>query len=209
VSVLQKIAFYQNRRDEAPNQELARRLAQSRDAAAIAEIAAGLWHADANVQSDCLKVLYEIGYLAPELIAGYVADFLKLLHSRNNRMVWGGMIALSTIAHLRADEIYAQRATIEAALETGSVITVDNAVGVLAAIAAHSERYRRELFPVLLKHLQTTRLKDIPQHAEKVLQAVDTENKQEFISVLEQRLPAMSATQSARVKRVIKAAQKR
>ena len=209
MSVLNQIAYYQNRRDEVPNQELAHRLAQERDAAGIAEIAANLWHANANVQSDCLKVLYEIGYLAPELIAGYVVDFLKLLHSRNNRMVWGSMIALSTIAHLRPDEIYAQRSLIETALETGTVITVDSATGALAAVAAHSEPYRREIFPVLLKHLQTTRVSDVPRHAEKILPAVHAENKQAFGAVLEQRMTAMTEAQLARVKRVIRAAQTR
>jgi hypothetical protein len=43
-------------------------------------------------------VLYELGYLAPELIADYVGDFIKLLKHENNRIDWGGMIALSTVA---------------------------------------------------------------------------------------------------------------
>lgn len=74
--------------------DLARDLAQTRDRAGIAEIAANLRHPDSNVQSDCIKVLYETGYLAPELIADYVDDFLALLGSKNNRLVWGSMIAL-------------------------------------------------------------------------------------------------------------------
>ena len=82
-------------------------LAQTRNAADIREIAENLWNKEPNIQSDCLKVLYELGYLAPELIADYADDFLKLLKHRNNRMVWGGMIALSTIATLKADEIFA------------------------------------------------------------------------------------------------------
>ena len=63
MSVLSRIAFFQNRRDEVPNQELARELAASKDAAGIAEIAANLWNKNRNVSSDCLKVLYEIGYM--------------------------------------------------------------------------------------------------------------------------------------------------
>ncbi len=53
-----------------------------------------------------MKVLYEIGYLTPELIADYADDFLKLLRSKNNRMVWGGMIALATIAETKPREIW-------------------------------------------------------------------------------------------------------
>ena len=56
MSALEKIAFYQNRRDEVPNQELARQLAQSRDQSGIDEIAANLANQNSNVRSDCLKV---------------------------------------------------------------------------------------------------------------------------------------------------------
>jgi hypothetical protein len=100
--VLSKIAYFQNVRGEVPNQELARALAETRNTAGIQEIAAHLWDKNKNVQSDCLKVLYEIGYLAPDLIAGCADDFLKLLHSKNNRLVWGAMIGLAAVAGLRA-----------------------------------------------------------------------------------------------------------
>ncbi|MCI0618234.1 hypothetical protein L0244_35095, partial [bacterium] len=98
MSVLNKIAYFQNRRDEVPNQMLARELAEKKNKKGIREIAENLWSENQNVQSDCLKVLYEIGFLNPNLIAEYAGDFLKLLKSKNNRMVWGSMIALSTIA---------------------------------------------------------------------------------------------------------------
>ena len=105
MSALQRIAYFQDRRDEVPNQELAKELAAKKDRKGIQEIAANLWNENSQIQSDCLKVLYEIGYLQPKLVAPYTGDFLKLLHSRNNRLVWGAMIALSTVADLQADAI--------------------------------------------------------------------------------------------------------
>lgn len=123
MSVLNRIAAYQNRRDEVSNQELARELAEKKDRKGIREIAQNLWSDNANVKSDRLKVLYEIGYLDPALVAGYVDDYLKLLKSRNNRLVWGSMIALSTIAALRADEIYAHLSEIQSTMQAGSAIT--------------------------------------------------------------------------------------
>ena len=39
MDALKKIAFYRNRRDEVPNQELARELAQTRNVADIHQIA--------------------------------------------------------------------------------------------------------------------------------------------------------------------------
>jgi hypothetical protein len=208
MSALDRIAHFQNRRDEVPNQELARDLATQQDREGIREIAENLWNRDKNIQADCLKVLYEIGYIDPSLIAGYAEDFLKLLKSRNNRLVWGGMIALSTVAELRADFINDSLDQILKAMDAGSVITVDNAVKTLA-LAASNDAYRPSIFLLLLEHLRTCRPKDVPQHAEKSLPAVDAGNKDEFIAVLDKRMEDLSGAQKSRVKKVIKAAEKR
>ena len=127
MSVLDRLACALGRRDELPNQELARDLAAARDQPGIRLLAENLANPDPAVQADCLKVLYEIGFLAPELIAPYADDFLGLLRSRSNRLVWGAMIALGTIAALRAETLFQHRAEILRAMQTGSVITVDNA----------------------------------------------------------------------------------
>ena len=132
MSVLMKIAFYQGIRDEIPNQELARELASTRDMDGIKEIAEHLWDKNTNVSSDCMKVLYETGYIAPDLIAPYAADFLKLLTSKQNRLVWGAMIALSTIAPLAAAELFEKRELICKTISQGSVITQDGGIKTLA-----------------------------------------------------------------------------
>ena len=208
MSVLSRIAYLQNHRDETPNQELARELAEQKDRTGIHEIAENLWNQDKNIRADCVKVLYEIGYIDPSLIADYVEDFLKLLKSRNNRLVWGGMIVLSTVADLRADFIHTHLDEILKAMHAGSVITVDNAIKTLA-LAASNEAYRTDIFPHLLEHLRTCRPKDVPQHSEKSLPAVDTINKDDFIAVLEKRMEDLSASQVTRVRKVIKEAEKR
>src|SRR5262249_53887254 len=129
--------------------------------------------------------------------------------SRNNRLVWGGMIALSTIADTRAAEIFEHREVVFRAMERGSVITVDNGVKVLALVAAGDEARRAALFPYLLHHLETCRPKDVPQHGEKTLVAVTARNEASFTAVLEKRLAEMTAAQAARVKRLIKEARRR
>ena len=106
MSILEKISSAQNRRDEIPNQELAKELASKNDRESIEEIAKNLWNKDKNIQRDCIKVLYEIGYINPKIVSDYVNDYLKLLSNKNNNLVWGGMIALSVIADLRPAEIF-------------------------------------------------------------------------------------------------------
>jgi len=209
MSVLSKLACAQNRLDEVPNQELAHELVQNGDVSGIREIAENLWNKDTDIQSDCIKVLYEIGYLKPELIADYTPDFLKLLKSRENRLVWGAMLALSTVAALKADELFPHVNEIQRAMEKGSVITEDNGVGTLAAIASSRAEYNQVIFPYLLNHLETCRPKSVPQHAEKTLVAANAQNNEAFIKVLEKRLDDLMGGQVTCVRRVIREAEKK
>jgi hypothetical protein len=209
MSVLNQISYYKKQRSELANQKLAKDLVASKDKKGIREIAENLWNENQSIQSDCLKVIYEIGYLDPTLIANYAEDYVRLLHSKNNRIVWGSMIALATIAHLKADLVYKHSDEIKAIMEQGSVITVDNGVKALAGVASVKAAYRNKLFPFLLNHLATCRPKDVPQHAEKTLIAVDAKNKIAFIKALENRMTSLTDSQSARVRQVIKEAEMR
>ncbi len=207
MAVLNRIAHLQNRRDEGPNQELARELASKKDKAGIREIADNMWNKDSHIQTDCIKVMYEIGYIDPVLIAPYAEDFIKLLKSRNNRLVWGGMIALATVAELKADIVFANLAEIQKTMKTGSVITMDNGVAALARAASKNEKYNQTIFPFLLQHLRTCRPKDVAQHSEKTLPAVSASNKSSFIKTLERRMEDLSGPGLVRVKKVIKITQ--
>ena len=207
MSALKKIAFYQNRRDEVPNQELARELAQTRKAADIHEIAENLCNKEPNIQSDCLKVLYELGYLAPDLISEYVEDFLRLLKQRNNRLVWGGMIALSTIASLQADKIFPHVEEITKTMKSGSVITNDAGIKTLTGVAAQKEAYRTRILPFLLERLADARAVDAPRYAEIILAAISPAEKADFIRILEKWIGSASAARLARLKKVLKQAE--
>jgi hypothetical protein len=202
--VLNKIAFYQNRRDEVPNQELARELAETENVAGIQEIASHLWDKNTNIQSDCLKVLYEIGYLNPDLIAGCAGDFLKLLKSKNNRLVWGAMIGLAAVADRRSDKVWAQIDDVIGVVDGGSVITVDWGVKALAKVAATQAERGKKIFPFLLRILRTCIPRDVPKHAESMLVAVDESIRAEFTAVLDERSPELSPAQLARLRKVRK-----
>jgi hypothetical protein len=204
MSVIDKLAHSLGRRDEVRNQDLARDLAAKKDRKAIREIAENLWHKDRNIQADCIKVLYEIGSIEPKLIADYAEDFVKLLRSRNNRLVWGGMTALVEVARTNPEAVFKHLDAIKKAKETGSVITVDNAISTLAYTAAANQKYNEVIFPYLLKHLSFCRPKEVPQHAEKSVPAVNISNRTDFVKVLEKRKEDLSGSGLARVKKVIK-----
>ncbi len=184
MSVLMKIAFYQGIRDEIPNQELARELASAKNAEGVKEIAEHLWDKNPNVSSDCIKVLYETGYIAPDLIAPYAQDFIKLLHSKQNRLIWGAMIALSTIAPLAAVDLFEKRDLLIKAISQGSVITQDGGIKTLAQVAAVDQVYLDELNPFLMNFLRTCRISDLPRHAEFIVPCVNESNRHEFLTIL-------------------------
>ena len=204
MGALEKIGFYLDQRDEVANQVLARELAENGDTTGIAEIAQNLWNKKEAIRADCIKVLYEVGFLKPELIAPYLEDFLRLLVSRNNRLVWGGMYALACIAPLKADELFPHVREIEKAMDQGSVITVDNGVKTLAGIAASKAEYQASILPYLLEHLAKCRTKEVPQHAESTFPAVSGEFVEPFREVLDKRLDDMTQSQAARIRKLLK-----
>jgi len=204
MTVLDRIAYYRGRRDEAPNQQLARALARRKDQAGIREIARNLSHPNRSVQSDCLKVLYEIGYLDPRLISEYARESLGLLGSKNNRMVWGSMIALGTIAPRSARIIGPRLDEVFAALDRGSVITVVWGVRTLAGVACASRSHRPRIVPHLLRRLEICLPRDVPTHAWSCLPAIDHASRDLFLAVLDRRRPELSSSQAARLRKVIR-----
>jgi len=204
MSALERISYYQGRRDEVPNQLLAKELVGAKDKAGIREIANNLHNDNKNIRSDCLKVLYEIGYLEPALIAGFVDEFLYLLKAKDNRMVWGAMIGLAAIACRRPKEIWASIDEVIRITESGTIITKVWGIRTLARVAAADPVYRHKIFPYLMDQIQTCIPRDVPTHAESILCAVDPENKAELMDILESRRSELTSAQSVRYKKVLK-----
>ena len=204
MSVLNEISYFQNRRDEVPNKELAKTLAETENKAGIMELVANLKHKNKSVQSDCLSVLYHVGYVKPRLIAGYVEDFLALLKSKNNRLVWGGMIALSTIAELKPKEICANLDTVKQAIDKGTLITVVWGVKTLAKAASSSKSCKPDVVPILLSQLKKCISRDVAMHFENSLPAMDDGNKAMFLRIVEDRKKEMTSSQLARLRKAMK-----
>ncbi|UOQ45807.1 hypothetical protein MUN89_07720 [Halobacillus salinarum] len=89
MSVVNELASQLSRKDEEPNITLAHKLAEEDNHAGIEEIMENLSSKDKKIQYDCIKVAYEIGQVNPVLISKYAIQFIELLRSRNNRLVWG------------------------------------------------------------------------------------------------------------------------
>lgn len=209
MSVLHQLATNLGRRDEVPNQELAARIVAANDAAAVSELVENLSNKDKNIQSDCVKVLYEIGERKPELIAGHAAAFAALLDHKNNRMQWGAMTALDGIASVQPSAVFKYLPKILAAAGAGSVITKDHTVGILIKLSAAGEAWSESAFELLTEQLAAAATNQLPMYAENALPLIHSGNKEIFIQTLESRLGEIEKeSKRKRVEQVIKKAHK-
>ncbi len=204
MSVIDRLASTRGRNDEVPNQELAQDIIETEDQGSIEELIGLLSVNSDPIRNDSIKTLYEIGYIKPQLISRFVKEFLYQLKSPVNRMVWGAMTALSTIAGLEADTIFPYLDDILMTIEEGSVITVDSGIKVLAGVAAGNAEYQERIVPYLIKHLLTCRAKEVPQHAEQSLKAISGEYRESFQEALEARKPELTEPQLKRLDRVLR-----
>lgn len=208
MDVLANLASSLGRRDEVPNQELARAIVASDDKQAVDTLVSLVDDKDKNIQSDAIKVLYEIGEQAPALIAHQAGVFLRMLGHKNNRLVWGAMTALDAIAGINHKEVFPQLAQILSVADTGSVITRDHAVGILIKLSAH-QPYYETCFPLLLEQLSTCPNNQLAMYAERSLPLIGPDNKTAFIEILHARIDGLEkASQQQRIEKVIKKASK-
>jgi len=204
MNILNQLSTSLNRRDEVPNQELAKKIIKSKDKDAVKELVENLKNKDKNIQGDCIKVLYEIGVDQPALIKDYLHDFTALLKSKNNRLAWGGMMALNHITDEKPDYIYKLLPTLIDAANSGSVITRDNLVRILIKLEAH-KKYQKKAFPLLFEQMATCPINQFAMYAENALPVIKENNKQQFINLLQQRLPELEKeTMKSRLLKIIK-----
>jgi hypothetical protein len=204
MTIIDRLASPLNRRDEVPNLELAKKLAAKKDKDVIQELVDNLSNKSKDIQSDCIKVLYEIGELSPSLIAPYYREFLDLLDSKNNRLQWGATTALSSITLENPKAIYTSLTKIIAAADKGSVITRDNAVNILIRLCG-IKQYAGKAFALLNEQLLKSPSNQLPMYAEKAASIVNEMNKRHFVKTLSARLKEIDIdSKRKRVEKVIK-----
>ncbi len=186
MTVLNLLASTRGLKGSNANISLAKEISISSNKIAIKELIDNLNNKNKNIQSDCIKTLYETGYLKPELLAEHYAEFIKLLTNKNNRLVWGGMIAISTITDLKHQEIFASLDKIMETVEKGSVITIDCGIEILARLNQY-KIYFNTTDPLLIEQLWKCPIKQLPMYIEKSLICINKKNKEIYKTIIEKR----------------------
>jgi len=203
-SMIEKLAYSLGRNDEEPNILLAKELVKTKNKKGIKEIADGLGNVKQQIANDCIKVLYEIAGIMPELVSEYTGTFIQLLKSRNCRLIWGSMTALSKITPINPDEVFKNLDIILKAYEKGKVITVDYSISVFAELAKADRKYEKKVFPVIIEHLEKCRPKEVGQHAERAFICINKNNSKIFKETLLQRRDHLTDAQKRRVDKLLK-----
>lgn len=208
MSIISLLASSLGRKDEIPNQELAKQIVSKNDKDAIKELVENLNNKNKNIQNDCIKVIYEIGTLKPLLIADFTNQLIALLDHKNNRLQWGAMTALDILTNEKPGEIFSALPGIIAVADRGSVITNDHCVGILIKFCAMAN-YAEDVFPLLIERLVICPTNQLPMYAENALPIINQKNKSVFIRTLTERLSEIEKeTKRSRVEKVIKKADK-
>ena len=202
--MIEKLAYSLGRNDEEPNIELAKELVKTKNKKGIKEIVDGLNNSKEQAANDCIKVLYEIAEIEPVLVSEYISSFLQLLKSKNNRLVWGSMTTISKIVSLNPDEVFKNLDILVKTYEKGSVITVDNSISVFAELVKADKKYESKVFPIIIRHLEECRPKEVGQHAERAFICINKNNSQKYKETLLKRRESLTDTQKKRVDKLLK-----
>jgi hypothetical protein len=204
MSILNNLSTLQNRRDEVPNQLLAKKIVEKNDKKAINELVENLQNKNKGIQGDCIKVLYEIGAVKPVLIAEYAADLIAALDSKNNRMQWGAMIAIDYITLEKPEWVYKSLNKLAQITDKGSVITRDHYVNILIQLCT-IKKYAGKIFSLLNEQLLTCPTNQLAMYAERSLPAINETNKKTFLRTISSRLDEIdSVPKRKRIEKVIK-----
>jgi hypothetical protein len=114
------------------------------------------------------------------------------------------MVALASIAELKHTEIFSEIELIGDTVKKGSVITIDCGVEIFAKLNQYKP-YRKAVEPMLWSILQNCPIKQFPQYIEKSAIAVNSENQEDFLELIDNRVSECEKeSQKKRLLKVLK-----
>jgi hypothetical protein len=186
-SVRSCLATNLDRRDEAPNVALAEELARRKDKGAIAELVELLKIGKIPEKQDAIKVLYEVGAIAPELLGPHIEALVGSLEDSANRVVWGALTGLSEAAKIEPKTVAMHIDAILTAADNGSVIAKDRAIYTLIALKTHPATATLAM-KHLLQRLEVAGGNQLPMYAERIHAVLEPGEEKAFRKILSERL---------------------
>lgn len=188
MSVIEALSTSLKLKIQDPNIALAKEIVNSNNETGVLELINEL--GNKKLASDCIKVLYEIGYLDPNLIQKYANVFLALLQHKDNRLQWGAMTALAQITKINPEYAITNLNEIINTSNAGSVITKDQAFTILIELAKNNLYYHKA-FGLIIDQLMVAPNNQFPKYVEQTYNIYKPEDKEVFIKTIELKITAI------------------
>ena len=191
MDVLALLSSSQGRRDQIPNQALAKTLAASGDTAAIADLMRIVTGGKHAARHDAIVVAYEVAATKPELMRAHAETFFKLLSDKDNRMRWGAMDAILHLLDLMPERVMKDLNALCEAADTSSVIAKDRLMAILSKLNANPA-FAPVVTPVILTRLRYAAVNQTPMYAELAAETISDADLPELLGILEARYDNIS-----------------
>ncbi len=165
MDIARRLTAATRRKDFQPNVELAIELVDTWDEAAVQQVFELVENGSKRQAHDAIQVAFEIAQREPELIQPHLDTLIDLLRSRDNRLLWGALYALSGLVAIDAKRLYAHLDQILDGAARASVIGRDKTLVILVGLM-RTKRYTKRITPLLLAHVQAAAINQFPTYAE-------------------------------------------
>lgn len=179
-----RLASALRRKDQDPNIELAIELANGREETCVEELFRLLDTGPKKQRHDALKVLYEVAQREPDLVLPFLERLLDGLASRDNRILWGTLYALSALVELAPEPLMEHLPRILDASARSTVIAKDKTMLILVGLAA-DERFHQAVLPELLAHVEAAATNQFPTYAERAAEVLLPPELPRLIALIE------------------------
>lgn len=202
--IIKQLARSQGERTHQKNILFAQKIIRENNKQDVAALVVLLSHSNAKIRHDAIKVLYEIGEIAPKLISEYVQTFISLIDTNDNQLQWGLMTAISSVAEEKATEIYPIIPQLIQIADNGSVITNDHLMKTLLAIGKSQPKYQEDMYFLMIERFIISPENQAPKYAEETAQLATKENKHLLINAIQDKLKNITvATKRKRAEKLL------
>ena len=185
-----------------PNHALALRLTDAQDAAGIAQLVALLGSPSATTRRGAMRTLFEAAEIAPAQVLPHHEALARLLPTRTPWLAWGAMVALSAMAPIAPNVVYAHLPAVMEGAAGPSVIGRDYAVRILCELATQAA-LAEDAFALLLELLHTAPATQFVSYVERAAPVLPHMYREAFLELLQARQGEFAGTREKRLVKVI------
>ncbi|WP_370088999.1 hypothetical protein [Ekhidna sp.] len=182
-----QLAYALDRNDQEPNKRVAQQIVDAGREEEVRELVSFIETGPKQrAQSDVILALAYVGEQAPKLLANQADFLISQLSSPINRVVFGSMIGLSHIAHLKKETLYDSLPQIIDAMDAGTVVTRDYGFRIMVTLYEDTN-LQEDMFLLIQEQLMKAPSNQLGQYAERLIEVLNKNHLKPLIDTLEER----------------------